>query len=78
MGESKIPAKCDECGTKGPPRKQAAREGWRSSRHRNRRSIWVCPTCVRRIQEDTEARNRVLEAGTEALEKAAGANDAAG
>ena len=41
MGQSKLPAKCSECGFVGPSRTKAAKEGW--VRKRGRSPDWLCP-----------------------------------
>lgn len=44
MGQSKLPAKCAECGLEGPPRKLAVKEGWvRVSYGGSTRAEWLCP-----------------------------------
>ncbi len=41
MGQSRLPAKCSECGIVGPSRNKATKEGW--VRKRGVDPDWLCP-----------------------------------
>ena len=59
MSQSKLAAKCSECGLVGPSRKKAQAEGWvRRSYGGSSKSDWLCPE---HGAEHVKERTRLLQ-----------------
>jgi hypothetical protein len=59
MGQSKLPAKCSECGLVGPSRKKATKGGW--VRKSGRDPDWLCPEHGPEWQREEDARLEVKD-----------------